>query len=153
MAEVAVVEKRGYMKFITLAVSIVISNRLVKLTVLTLAAASLATLLILPTLTPLLLLSAVSLVASIVLHEFTHFVILDTDVVIINESGLIRIEAETDGVRAITSALAGPLAPFFTGMAIWHYDPLPAIPFLAHVATLPFDILGALGVKICEKQC
>ncbi|MFN7106028.1 MAG: hypothetical protein ACK4M3_05530 [Pyrobaculum sp.] len=150
----AVFVGRGrYVEFVRLVMSITVLNRFIKLTILSIVVLSLVMLFLLPSLTPLLLLTAASLVVSMVLHEFTHFVILNTDVVVVFENGLVRIEAETDGVRAMASALMGPLAPFFIGVAIWHYHPLPAAPFIAHIATLPFDILGALGVKICEKQC
>lgn len=85
---------------------------------------------------------------SVLLHEFIHFVILDVDMSVTGEAGFIRLEVEVSEYKALASALAGPLAPFSIGLALWHYvDWGLALPFLLHILALPLDVLGALGTS------
>lgn len=92
------------------------------------------------------------LLSGFLLHELTHFVILDTDVLVSTDAGFVTLETEAGGFRVLASAVCGPLVPFVVGLALWHYaDWMLALPLLAHIMSLPFDILGAFGVCFSES--
>lgn len=96
--------------------------------------------------------------AGIVLHEAAHFALLDTRVKVWFDGAFIALEAR--GVprsRLLASAVAGPSAPAALGAVLWLLAPpsslvAPHVPLLAHLATLPLESAGVLGVRLIEPE-
>ena len=96
------------------------------------------------------LLFGLSIPLSIALHEFLHVLPLPPDSFSLRKGAFIAIEVvgNVPTETLVVSAILPGLVLGSIGFLLLSYDTLIALPFLMHVLSVPFDILGMGGIRL-----